>query len=216
MKIKKPKRTPIKINFGSSHDIWPGWINIDNSLRHIIITKIPFLPTLLYKIGILKEGMFRAHQEGQFKKVVYGDARKRLKFKKESVDVIYSAHMLEHLYFVEAMKFLKECHRILKKDGLIRIVVPNFETEIKKYTDSIQKNKNEKPAQTFCNLLYASSRSSQQHGHHWMYDQYSLSLFLKKAGFSDVKVVSFMNGECPDIEKNETRDGLFVEAKKEF
>ncbi|NOS80350.1 MAG: methyltransferase domain-containing protein [Nitrospira sp.] len=36
------------------------------------------------------------------------------------MDVIYSPHALEHIYFEEAPALLQDAYRSLKKDGLIR------------------------------------------------------------------------------------------------
>lgn len=46
-------------------------------------------------------------------------------FKKNSVDFILASHILEHLK--EPMDFLKECYRILKKQGRMKIKVPHCE-----------------------------------------------------------------------------------------
>jgi len=45
-------------------------------------------------------------------------------FKNNSIDEIYCCHILEHLNDFD--KTIKEFHRILKKDGMIIIIVPDF------------------------------------------------------------------------------------------
>ena len=40
-----------------------------------------------------------------------------------SVDEIYTSHVLEHIFDNEG--FLKECHRVLKKGGLLHVKVPH-------------------------------------------------------------------------------------------
>lgn len=42
-----------------------------------------------------------------------------------SVDVLTSFHMVEHLELLELMELLKECHRVLKKDGILAAETPN-------------------------------------------------------------------------------------------
>jgi predicted SAM-dependent methyltransferase len=49
----------------------------------------------------------------------------RLEFEDNTFDFIYSEHFFEHLFLEEAFELLKECHRILKPNGIIRIVVPD-------------------------------------------------------------------------------------------
>lgn len=43
----------------------------------------------------------------------------------ESVHLIYCSHTLEHLDFDSAIRFISECFRILKPNGVMRIVVPS-------------------------------------------------------------------------------------------
>lgn len=42
-----------------------------------------------------------------------------------SIDGIHASHILEHFPIEGAVKFIKECHRILKPGGFLRIVVPH-------------------------------------------------------------------------------------------
>lgn len=46
-------------------------------------------------------------------------------FSDESIDEIYSTEFLEHISFRDTKKFLQECWRILKPDGLLTIQVPD-------------------------------------------------------------------------------------------
>ena len=67
-----------------------------------------------------------------------------LPFEDNSIDVIYSSHFLEHLSQEQADFVLKESYRILKEDGLIRVVVPDLEDICKEYLrvlDLVSQNK---------------------------------------------------------------------------
>lgn len=44
--------------------------------------------------------------------------------KDKSVSLIYCSHTLEHLEFSSVKRFMSECFRILKTDGVLRIVLP--------------------------------------------------------------------------------------------
>jgi len=54
-------------------------------------------------------------------------------FKDNSVDLIYSAHLLEHYKRRDIDTVLKEWYRVLKPDGTLRLAVPDFEALIKIY-----------------------------------------------------------------------------------
>lgn len=52
-----------------------------------------------------------------------------LPYNKDSVSLIYFSHTLEHLEENAALRFLSECHRILKPNGIIRIVIPSTDND---------------------------------------------------------------------------------------
>ena len=45
-----------------------------------------------------------------------------------SVDLIYTSHVLEHFGRHEFRNVLEECYRVLKKGGTLRVSVPDFES----------------------------------------------------------------------------------------
>ncbi len=53
------------------------------------------------------------------------DIREGLPFPDESVDLVWSQHMLEHLTNDEAKELLREIYRVLKIDGTTMHVVPH-------------------------------------------------------------------------------------------
>ena len=58
--------------------------------------------------------------------VVSQDITGPLRFEDNAFDVVYHSHLLEHLSRQNGAKFLKECHRICKPGGVIRVVVPQY------------------------------------------------------------------------------------------
>ncbi len=56
-----------------------------------------------------------------------------LPFEDSSIDVVYSSHFLEHLSLKQTAFVLSEAKRVLKDNGIIRIVVPNTENICKEY-----------------------------------------------------------------------------------
>ncbi len=57
-----------------------------------------------------------------------------LPFKNNSVKLIYCSHTLEHLEKKKAIRFLKECARVIENNGVMRIVLP----DIKKIADNLK------------------------------------------------------------------------------
>jgi SAM-dependent methyltransferase len=66
------------------------------------------------------------------------DIRNRLPFEQESVDAVYHSHVLEHLDAGNAKKFLRECRRILRPGGIIRVALPDLEGIARTYLHEIE------------------------------------------------------------------------------
>jgi predicted SAM-dependent methyltransferase len=58
--------------------------------------------------------------------VLYLDATRPLPFGNAQFDYVYSEHMIEHITFAEGQRLLKECWRILKPGGRLRIATPDL------------------------------------------------------------------------------------------
>jgi len=65
--------------------------------------------------------------------VIPFDLRQGIPFVDEAFDVIYHSHLLEHFSKAYAAVFLKECFRVLRKGGIIRVVVPDLEEILRTY-----------------------------------------------------------------------------------
>jgi predicted SAM-dependent methyltransferase len=63
-----------------------------------------------------------------------------LPFDDNEIDVIYSSHFLEHLFPEDAERFLVECFRVLRKKGVLRVVVPDLENICREYIKEIDIN----------------------------------------------------------------------------
>lgn len=203
----------IKVNFGCFSSGLPGWISVDNARRHIVASKILGLPRFLYFLGLLKKSSYNLHAKGKFNNIVYGDATKKMKFESNSVDYLYSSHMLEHLYPRDAIYFLSECKRVLKKGGVLRLLLPDLEYEAKIYMKSLG---NQNAANIFSWKVYANDdKSGYKNGHKWMYDKYYLKNILKKVGFEKVVCGKFKTGSFPDVDKLDSyKNSLIIEAIK--
>jgi SAM-dependent methyltransferase len=70
------------------------------------------------------------------------DLRRPLPFKDGSVDACYASHVLEHLRRNDARALLAECYRIIKKEGIIRLVVPDLEAIVREYVGLLENVEN--------------------------------------------------------------------------
>jgi predicted SAM-dependent methyltransferase len=68
-----------------------------------------------------------------------------LPYADNTFELAYCSHYIEHIPKNEVLNFLQECNRVLKPNGLIRLVLPNFENIAREYIKNIDQG----------NLLYS-------------------------------------------------------------
>jgi predicted SAM-dependent methyltransferase len=67
------------------------------------------------------------------------DLRKGIPYPDGSLDVVYHSHILEHFPKPAALGLLRECHRVLKSGGVIRVAVPDLEQIARLYLEALAK-----------------------------------------------------------------------------
>ena len=158
------------------------------------------------------------------------DVRRALPFPSNSVRAIFTEHFFEHIdYFEEVPIFLKECHRVLQQDGVIRIIVPDAEQYLIAYVKrDWERLRKLRPLD--CDLTDAwfgfryntpmeliNMVFRQFEEHKFAYDYETLEFLLSRAGFSSVTRQSFNKSTssqvCLDNEKRAS-ESLYVEAIK--
>lgn len=66
------------------------------------------------------------------------DIRRGLPCDDSSADVVYHSHVLEHLTPEAGVAFLRECFRVLRPGGVIRVVVPDLEGLARAYLKAVE------------------------------------------------------------------------------
>jgi SAM-dependent methyltransferase len=57
-----------------------------------------------------------------------------------SFDVVYHSHLLEHFPKDQALTFLQECYRVLRPQGILRVVVPDLEQIARTYLLALERS----------------------------------------------------------------------------
>jgi predicted SAM-dependent methyltransferase len=63
----------------------------------------------------------------------------KLPFAAGSFEGVYHSHVLEHMTREDGLKFLRECHRVLRASGIIRVAVPDLEAIARVYLEALGK-----------------------------------------------------------------------------
>jgi predicted SAM-dependent methyltransferase len=128
-----------------------------------------------------------------------------------SVEAIFHEHMLEHLSLRDGFLFTRECRRLLKPGGVLRIGVPDAGACIDSYSG---KGSPDWAASRPTGLL-AVQALFYENGHLAMYDAETLTLLCRAAGFAEAARREW--GEswiepCPDTAERESGT-LYVDAR---
>ena len=125
----------------------------------------------------------------------YLDARQPFFFKDQTFDFIFSEHMIEHMSYLDGLKMLGECHRILKRYGNIRIATPDLAFLIALYRDDkspLQRDYIAWANRTFVrdapedNEVFVINNFMRDWGHTFIYNENTLRTAMSNAGFSDI------------------------------
>lgn len=183
---------------------------MDNS-PSVVLARHPSIKWLLRKLGVIKDIHYKTEWP---RNIIRYDCRRRLPFRTSKVEYIYHSHLLEHLSLEDARRFNKECWRVLRPGGILRVVVPELSFMARNYLTRHGENDPE-AAGNFIDLLVQHDARSY---HRWMYDFSSLRRELSLAGFENVVRQSIGQGNMPDLDKvdrpEHSAQSLYVEAMK--
>lgn len=122
------------------------------------------------------------------------DLRNGLPFPADSTLLVYCSHTLEHLLPNEAIKLLKEVHRVLRPDGIARIAVPSVEHAMRIMAGDAQSRwprDFDDPTAQAINYLFAEGQ------HKYAYSDTLLRAFARQAGFTRIHNFSAASGCAP-------------------
>lgn len=203
----------MNLNLGCGSQVLDGWINVDYAIG-ARLAKVPLFRRFNKKVKLFKldwDDRIQLH-----------DLTRRFPWKEGAVDIVYSSHTLEHLTREQGRRFLRECHRVLRKGGIIRIVVPDLRVIVHQYLgEKIQ-------ADEFVGqlgVLYGSGgnrlRDRLSHlihfPHQCMYDAAALINILRDIGFTAEPRRPFESGIediCLLELKDRTDNAVIVEGAK--
>jgi len=218
------EKTLKRVNIGCGQTPTSGWLNYDNSLS-VRLAKYPLLllVPVLERLGLLGEGPRSFVSFAQNSDIVWADATKHIPLPNNSVEVLYTSHMVEHLDHAEVKLFLQEAYRVLAPNGIIRIAVPDLKKLVDRYiaegdADSFIERTGltcQRPKTFLDRLKYLIVGGRH---HLWMYDGQSMCRLLSTLEFREPHVLEPGSTTIPtpgELNLYERADeSVYVEALK--
>jgi SAM-dependent methyltransferase len=126
-----PDVRPRLLNLACGDTAHPEWTNVE-FWPHCVRYRAPVVGTLFRHLDAGKP-----HPDGRGVAVRFTDLRDGIPYADESFDVAYHSNFLEHLDRADAEAFLRECRRVLRPGGILRVVVPDLGIQARAYVDAL-------------------------------------------------------------------------------
>ena len=162
--------------------------------------------------------------------IIVHNLSKGIPFENNSIDAVYHSHLLEHIDYCNVNDFLAEIFRVLKPNGIQRIVVPDLYLLCKSYIDNYEHcektNIISKKHDDYVSAILEQSVRKEAYGsskqniffrkienivlgdarkrgetHQWMYDKVNLTNLLYNAGFKEIKAQTYNSSYIPNWQK---------------
>jgi predicted SAM-dependent methyltransferase len=146
------------------------------------------------------------------------DVTEGLPFATGSAHAIFAEHLIEHLTREAALDFLRECHRVLAPDGVLRLSTPDGGSYLRSYAgdrEFLERMRGPDEAMDFDVI----NRVMREGGLHlWLYDENSLCDLVERAGFREVRAVGFGESRSPSMSSVDSPEraveSLYVEGSR--
>ncbi len=127
--------------------------------------------------------------------IVYMDATNEFPFKDAVFEYVFTEHMIEHIPLDKGQFMLKECYRVLKPGGILRVVTPNLDSLLNyylqpglplhsDYTDFSRRYFPQQPP--VFNATVVFNNFFRDWGHQFIYNEATLTTLLQMTGFRDI------------------------------
>jgi len=141
-----------------------------------------------------------------------------LPYKNNSVQYIYSEHLIEHFPVDDAVKLLSECHRVLCPQGVLRVATFNLDYLVFRYL-FFWKRQHWIKAFGYAHLQTKAEMLNlcfHEWGHKYLYNKEELFRRVKEAGFLEIYSVKKNKSRFRELSMLETREesNLIIEAIK--
>ena len=158
--------------------------------------------------GWLNTDIFLNHRS-----LVYLDATRRFPFDDDTFDYILSEHMIEHLAYETAQFMLRECLRVLKPGGRVRVATPDLRVILALHGHEKTKLQNNYIEWAIARFMPEVKEYKEVHlinnffrawGHQFLYDKGTLHHALSAVGFDEIEFYKPGASADPNLQQIES------------
>lgn len=155
---------------------------------------------------------------------IHLNATRRFPFEDETFDYVFSEHMVEHITYPDGLRMLRQCHRVLRKNGRIRVSTPDLGFLIRLYRDNksdLQQRYIHWTSDVFirngeCTDTMVINNYMRAWGHLFIYDEKTLTRSLELCGFADVvalRINESQDENLRDLENDQRMPAGFLQLE---
>ena len=125
------------LNLACGIRVHPDWNNVDFS-PYARLYRYKGAVKIGHAMGVISDERYQ-RLKNLGADLICWDLRKGIPYPDNTFDVVYHSHFLEHLERKAASEFLGECRRVIRRSGILRVVVPDLEKVTRSYLEVINK-----------------------------------------------------------------------------
>jgi predicted SAM-dependent methyltransferase len=153
------------------------------------------------------------------------DVRKPFRLPSSRFQFAFTEHMIEHITYGEGLLMLRECNRVLREGGVLRVTTPDLRFLVDLCRNP-QKDIHQRYITWMCrtyvpyapvaSAAFAINEFMRLWGHKFIYDENTLRESLSRSGFSAIRRCKLMESSWPvlrDIECGDREPEGFIELE---
>jgi predicted SAM-dependent methyltransferase len=140
-------------------------------------------------------------------------------------DIVFTEHMIEHIGYVQGLAMLRECFRVLKPGGVLRVATPDLAILLalyncglapqqEWYVNYVAENMIENCP--YSDPVFVINNEFRAYGHQFLYDEQTLRRSLALAGFQDITRFAMGQSPNPQLAGLEARTKTAISGRYEM
>lgn len=140
--------------------------------------------------------------------VMWMDATQQFPFPDETFQYVYCEHMIEHVPYLKGAHMLRECFRVMRRGGTIRLITPDLSAILGLHNSELSAEQ-KRYLQWFCHT-FAPERAPgaasainamfRLWGHQFIYDEETLAETMRSASFTSIHRYPISRSGHPELQ----------------